>query len=227
MINEGPIPEKVIFYDGSIIGFPLFFRKIIMITKTYLDAQGLLEDSYRLGVKIFQSGFKPDFIIGIWRGGTPVGIAVQELLEYLGVKTDHISIRTSSYEDIDKRKKRIRVHGLHYIVENATPENSLLIVDDVFDTGLSIEAVIKALEKEAGKNIPHEIRIATAYYKPERNATSRVPDYFIHQTDQWLIFPHELYGLSLEEIIENKPWLTEILKDISIPEKGERSTQNP
>ena len=36
--------------------------------------------------KILKSGFNPDFIVGVWRGGTPVGIAVQEFLDYFGLK---------------------------------------------------------------------------------------------------------------------------------------------
>lgn len=71
-----------------------------MSDKVYISAQSLLDDSYRLAVKILEDGFRPDFIVGIWRGGTPVGIAVQELLHYFGVPTDHISIRTSSYKGL-------------------------------------------------------------------------------------------------------------------------------
>ena len=56
--------------------------------KIYLNANDLLLDSYRLGINILNSGFKPDYIVGIWRGGTPVGIAVQEILHYLGVESD-------------------------------------------------------------------------------------------------------------------------------------------
>ena len=131
-----------------------------MVEKEFISAQQLLEDSFRLGIKIFESGFRPDYIIGIWRGGTPVGIAVQELLDYFGVKTNHIAIRTSSYEGIEKRKKEIRVHGLDYVSDNINSEDSLLIVDDVFDTGLSIEAVLHSLKERARKNTPGDIRIA-------------------------------------------------------------------
>ena len=77
-----------------------------MEKKLYLTAQELLNDSFELGLRIFKSGFKPSFIIAVWRGGTPVGIAVQEMLDHLGVKTDHIAIRTSSYLGIKKREKR-------------------------------------------------------------------------------------------------------------------------
>ena len=112
-----------------------------MTDKIFIDANQLLEDSFQLGIDIYRSGFRPNFIVGIWRGGTPVGIAVQELLDYYGVKTDHIAIRTSAYIGIAQMKKQIRVHGLHYIIEHINAEDRLLIVDDVFDTGLSIEAL--------------------------------------------------------------------------------------
>jgi len=176
-----------------------------MDPKRYLTAQELLNDSFELGLRIYKSGFSPSFIIAIWRGGTPVGIAVQEILDHLGVKTDHIAIRTSSYYGINKRDKEVRVHGLEYVVQNANWEDGLLIVDDVFDSGSSIKAVIEALQKRMRRNLPDDIRVATPWFKPKKNVTSIVPNYFIHETDQWLIFPHELDGLTREEIFANKP----------------------
>lgn len=176
-----------------------------MVEKKFIDAQELLEDSFKLAIQIIESGFKPNFIVGIWRGGTPVGIAVQEVLDYFGITTDHIAIRTSSYTAINQRSKQIRVHGLDYIVDNIDYEDGLLIVDDVYDTGLSVEAVLDTLLKKARKNTAQDIRIATVYFKKENNKTDRVPDYFIHETDKWLVFPHELNGLNREEIFANKP----------------------
>ena len=107
-----------------------------MSEKLYLTTQGQLEDSFRLGSQVLKSGFKPKFIIAIWRGGAPIGIAVQEILEYFGNKTDHIAIRTSSYSGIEKRAGDVRVHGLNYLIKNIRHTDPLLIVDDVFDTGL-------------------------------------------------------------------------------------------
>ena len=130
---------------------------------------------------------------------------VQEILDHLGVKTDHIAIRTSSYYGINKRSKEVRVHGLEYVVQHANWEDGLLIVDDVFDSGSSIKAVIETLQKKMRRNLPDDIRIATPWFKPKKNVTSIIPDYFIHETDQWLIFPHELDGLTREEIFVNKP----------------------
>ena len=187
-----------------------------MDEKIYLTAQELLNDSFELGLRIYKSGFRPSFIIGIWRGGTPVGIAVQEILDHLGVKTDHIAIRTSSYYGIDKRKKEVRVHGLEYVVQNANWEDGLLIVDDVFDSGSSIKAVIETLQKRMRRNLPDDIRIATPWFKPKKNVTGIIPDYFIHETDQWLVFPHELDGLSRDEIFANKPGMKVLFENAEL-----------
>ncbi len=108
------------------------------LSKYYIDANSLLQDAFRLGLMILKSGFRPDFIVGVWRGGTPVGIAVQEVLQVHGVPADHIAIRTSSYTGIAQRDRQVRVHGLDYLTERVRPHSRVLIVDDVFDTGLSV-----------------------------------------------------------------------------------------
>jgi len=187
-----------------------------MTDKVYLSAQELLEDSFRLALEVYNSGFRPDFIVGVWRGGTPVGIAVQELLDNMGVETDHIAIRTSSYAGIGQRKKEVRVHGLDYLIRNVNQPDSLLIVDDVFDTGLSIEAVIRTLKEKARLNTPHDIRIATPWFKPSNNKTDLEPDYYIHKSEDWLVFPHELQGLDREEMFANKPGLKAIFDEYGV-----------
>ncbi|MBT6096398.1 MAG: hypoxanthine phosphoribosyltransferase [Rhodospirillaceae bacterium] len=176
-----------------------------MAEKTYVSAQSLLDDSFRLGLNIMDDKFHPDYIIGIWRGGTPVGIAVQEIMKYHGFPSDHISIRTSSYTGIEEQSDEIRVHGLHYIIENVNADNSLLIVDDVFDSGRSIQAVIERINALSRRNTPEVIRVATVYYKPSKRKVEVTPDYYIHETEDWLVFPHELEGLTLEEVRANKP----------------------
>ena len=176
-----------------------------MVEKQFISAEELLQDSFLLGHQILKSGFKPNYIVGVWRGGTPVGIAVQELMEYHGAPTDHISIRTSSYEGIEKQSDSIKVHGLHYIIENVNADDSLLIIDDVFDSGRSLDAIIKKIKELSRSNTPKIIRVATVYYKPSKAKVDFAPDYYIHKTDKWLVFPHELQGLSEEEIRNNKP----------------------
>lgn len=182
--------------------------------KIYISAQQLLEDSLELGRQILDSEFRPNFIVGVWRGGTPVGIMVQELLDFYGVETDHISIRTSSYSGMNKRDNKVRVHGLSYLISSMNAEDSLLIVDDVYDTGLSIKAIKKKLKDKARKNLPHDIRVATAYFKPGKNKTNFEPDFCVHRTDEWLVFPHEIEGLSRAEIAANKPHLLTVMDSL-------------
>jgi hypoxanthine phosphoribosyltransferase len=170
-------------------------------------------DSFRLADQIFRSGFRPHFIVGVWRGGAPVGIAVQEYLDYMGVETDHIAIRTSSYYGINQQDKEVRVHGLNYIIDHVNSDDELLLVDDVFDSGRSVIAIVDELKLKTRANLPETIKIATPYYKPDRNTTEIIPDYYVHETDRWLVFPHELAGLSSEEIAYAKPAVHELIRE--------------
>ena len=181
------------------------------MNKNFITSQALLQDSFRLAAKVYDDGFRPDFIIGIWRGGAPIGIAVQEYFEFKDYSTDHIAVRTSSYYGINKQSKEIRVHGLHYLVENADAEHKLLIVDDVFDSGRRVDALIQQIRKLMRLNMPKDIRIACPWYKPQNNTTDIVPDYYVNESDERLVFPHEIAGLSEEEIREGKGELSDVM----------------
>lgn len=178
------------------------------MNKSFVAANDLLLDSFQLAVNIHNDGFKPDFLVGLWRGGSAVGIAVQEGLDYFGTPTDHISIRTSyrgqhSYSSMVGKAKSIRAHGLRYLHERVCEHHSLLIVDDVYSTGSSVHAVIQQLAKKSRRNLPHDIRIATVWYRPGER-TIRPPDYFVHETHDWLVLPYELSGLSIDELRQHK-----------------------
>jgi hypoxanthine phosphoribosyltransferase len=89
-------------------------------------------------------------------------------------------------------------------------------VDDVFDSGSSIKAVIETLRKRMRRNLPDDIRVATPWFKPKKNVTGIIPDYFIHETDQWLVFPHELDGLTRQEIFANKAGMKSLFEDAGL-----------
>jgi hypoxanthine phosphoribosyltransferase len=181
--------------------------------KLFIQADQLLSDSFNLAWKVYESGYRPNYIIGVWRGGAPIGIAVQEFLDVLGVPSDHIAIRTSHYKGMGDRDNKVEVYGLNYIIKQVESEDSLLIVDDVHDTGISIQKIILDLQTACKKNTP-EIKVATPYFKPNKNQTNRQPDFYLYETEKWLVFPHELEGLSIEEIIEFKPELSEFAEKI-------------
>ncbi|MEM7450076.1 MAG: phosphoribosyltransferase family protein [Pseudomonadota bacterium] len=184
-----------------------------MADKLYIDAQDLLEDSFKLGADIVASDFRPSFILALWRGAAPIGIAVQEFLAWHGIEADHIAVRTASYTGIDNQSREIAIYGMGYLIKNVTHEDRLLIVDDVFDTGHTIEAIIAELRAKTRRNAPRDIRVAVPWYKPSRNETGRVPDYYRHETTRWLKFPHSLEGLTPEEVREHRPALADILAE--------------
>ena len=185
------------------------------MNKIFIGADDLLKDSFQLAASISAAGYRPDFLVGLWRGGSAVGIAVQEGLDFLGMKTDHIAIRTSyrgapSYTEMVSAANSIRVHGLQYLLENLCSHHSLLIVDDVYSTGSSVQAVINQLTKKTRRNLPGDIRIATVWYRPTEK-TVRVPDYYVHETKDWLVLPYELSGLSVDELRKHRPELESII----------------
>ena len=104
-----------------------------MDDKRYITESELLRDAYKLGLQIANSGFRPTFIVGLWRGGSVVGIAVQECLQYLGIPTDHIAIRTSyrglaSYQQmVDNPEDEIRIHGTQYLLETVNEDDGCLL----------------------------------------------------------------------------------------------------
>ena len=188
--------------------------------KKYLKEQDVLLDAYRLGVEVFNSGFRPSFIVGLWRGGSTVGIAVQECLQALGVETDHISIRTSyqgiaDYQQmVNNPDERIRVHGTQYLIENLSKTDSLLIVDDVYSTGHNVDAVLERLRGRLKRNMPDNVKIASLWHKPANLETGHRPDFFLHETEDWLVLPYELNGLTNDEIRDNKAYAFKILKPL-------------
>ena len=199
------------------------------MNKRFIAADDLLLDSFRLAAKIYEANYEPDFLVGLWRGGSAVGIAVQEGLDYFGTKTDHIAIRTSytgapGYSQMVSKADSIRVHGLQYLLENLCSHHSMLIVDDVYSTGSSVNAVINQLTKKTRRNLPKDIRIATVWYRPTEK-TLRTPDYFVHETADWLVLPYELSGFTINELRENRPEMAELFDRLAPHVKSENNTR--
>lgn len=188
-----------------------------MDTKHFVREADLIDDAFRLAVAIYSSGFRPTFVVGLWRGGSSVGIYVQECLQYLGVKTDHIAVRTSytgqpDYEEmLENPSEKIRVHGTQYLLETLTAEDHLLLVDDVCSSGQTLQVLQDRLRQRLKRNMPRNVKTASVWNKPARNRTGRSPDYFVHEADNWLVLPYEIKGLTSDEIRENKPLVATLL----------------
>ncbi|MEM8981396.1 MAG: phosphoribosyltransferase family protein [Pseudomonadota bacterium] len=187
------------------------------MTKRFIGEEDLLNDAFRLGVAIYNDGFRPTYVVGLWRGGSAVGIYVQECLQHLGVTTNHIALRTSYTGQpeyarmVEDPAANIRVHGTQYLLENLDHEDRLLLVDDVCSSGLTLSVVRRRLEYRLKRNMPADVRLATIWNKPAANRSGQLPDYYLHDTDDWLVLPYELQGLSHKEIATHKPTVAALL----------------
>lgn len=181
-----------------------------MTEKIFLSADQLLQDSYELAAAIYADSYYPDFVVGVWRGGTPVAIAIHELLDFCGVKADHCAVRARSYCGIDQREQGVKIDGLEYLAQAVGPGDKILLVDDVHDTGHSFKALLEQLH-DCFANRPNvDIRMASLYYKPGKSEVDFEPHYYLHACDDWLVFPHELGGLTEHELRVHKPGIERV-----------------
>ncbi len=174
--------------------------------KEFVTADGLTENAFRLSAGIYASGFRPDMILVVWRGGSPVGIAVHEYFKYRGVHAAHAVVTVESYTGIGQQAEP-RLSQLDPVLAEMDPEGQVLLVDDIFDSGRTIQAVRDAVAPRC-----RALRTATVYYKACNNKTDFEPDYFVVSTDKWVVFPHELTGLSEDEIREKSHYLPDLLR---------------
>ena len=175
--------------------------------KTYIDANGYLLDTFRLARKILDSGWLPEDIIALWRGGAPVGIGIHEFFCYHGVRARSRVLKCHSYTGIRQQNATVEFENAEEIFSSVVPGSRLLVVDDVFDTGRTAEAVVGRLAA-----CKADLRVATVYWKPAANLTKMKPDYYVRATDEWVVFPHEMEGLTPEEIRVKDPNLFALLK---------------
>ena len=175
--------------------------------KHYLSADDYLRDTWRLAAAVKASGWKPDVLIALWRGGAPVGVAMHEYFKTAGWTVQHIPLKCASYTGIGENKGEVIFTLGEEIFGMLRPGDKVLVVDDVFDTGKTAAAV-KARMAATGA----EMKMACVYWKPVKNKTDMTPDYFVRDVgDDWIVFPHEIDGLSPDEIRTKDPVLADML----------------
>ena len=140
-----------------------------------------------LAKKIVESGYMPDVIIGIMRGGW---IPARILLDYLNIPT-LATIEIKFYKGIGETRERpIIIHPLVVDIRN----KKVLIVDDVVDTGKSMSIAIE-MAKLGGA---YSIKTAALVVKPW---SILEPDYYAMKSDKWIVFPWEIRE-TIENILE-------------------------
>lgn len=176
-----------------------------MTDKEFIRADDLVRDSFSLAQKIYDSGYRPDAMLVLWRGGTPVGIVLHEFFAYKGLETYHATVKVRSYTGIGQCFEPIVEH-IEPVLAGLAKNCRVLLVDDICDSGRSMEKVRALVAARTS-----QIKIATLYYKPGKSQTGLVPDYYMRKTDKWIVFPHELIGLTDDEILAKDKCIHSIL----------------
>ena len=176
--------------------------------KHYLSADEYLRDTWRLAAAVKKSGWRPDILIALWRGGAPVGVAVHEYLQVTGWSVRHIPLKCASYTAIGENGGKVEFSCGDLVFEMLRKGDRVLVVDDVFDTGKTAAAVKERLDA-----LGVDMRMACVYWKPQKNKTSLRPDYYVRDVGlEWLVFPHEISGLTPEEVARKDSFLAELLE---------------
>ena len=175
--------------------------------KHYLTADEYLRDSWRLAAAVKASGWQPDILIALWRGGAPVGVALHEYFKVSGWNVQHIPLKCASYTGIGENCGTVEFTHGDIVFGMLRKGDKVLVVDDVFDTGKTAEAVKRRIDATGA-----EMRMACVYWKPRKNITSLTPDYYVKDVGlDWIVFPHEIEGLTKDEIRTKDPVLADLI----------------
>ena len=120
-----------------------------------------------------QTSFKPKTIVAIAVGGLCLGAKLRNIL-----KAPLTIISTALYKEA--QRKSVLTLNASYTVPLRNP---ILLCDEIVDTGTTLKAVKKHLELGG-----LEVKTATLFYKI---SSSIKPDYYIHQTNKWVVMPWE------------------------------------
>lgn len=174
--------------------------------KSFICPVSLYHDSLRLAEAVVQSGFRPEIIIAVCRGGLPIGVILHEYLTVLGIKTFNLTAHVNSYSGINT-KTSPKLNGCKELVDTIKKGSRILVVDDIWDSGETLTVLRQKLGKKTDV-----IRTAVIYRKTSNKNTKTGPDYFIRNTTRWIVFPHEMQGLSKQELTRKDPFLQKLLK---------------
>ena len=153
----------------------------------------------KLAIEI-HNNYKPTVLVGIMRGAAPI---LDILSRILKLPIAYIVIQSYSGKGMeDKQGQLIFAREISSLAENKD-FNKVLLVDDLSDTGLTLNKSIEWLKKyEPIKNYVKEIKTACLWKK---KSSTFNPDFcpIKLESDPWIVQPTEHYEeLSMEEIIK-------------------------
>jgi hypoxanthine phosphoribosyltransferase len=182
--------------------------------KEFLQFDTVRNNAIKLAFHIYSDGFVPDVIYVSLRGGVYMGNVISEYFKVVHKGERPIyyaAVVAHSYLDVAKSSK-VRVDGWTYSPDHLRIGDKVLLVDDIFDTGRTINSLARIILE---KGIPRrDLKIAVHDYKHFTDKQEQLPiqpDYWcrkfeksVKDEESWIHYmSHELVGLTQEEIHEN------------------------
>ena len=137
----------------------------------YYDYENFKNDTRKLIEEV--RSFGPEAIVAVARGGLTLAHAMAEGLDIREVE----SIRTELYDN-DKKRDAICIYGEC----NFLDKKCVLVVDDIADSGDTLEAVMQKLQAD---NPNAEFKSATLFYK---KTSIHQPDFTVNEANDWIDF---------------------------------------
>ena len=170
-----------------------------MSEKLIVDWKEYNKTVEKLAVQIYQSGYKPDLLVGIMRGGAPM---IDVLSRVFKLKCAYLAVESYSGKGIeDEQGDIVFSREMSSIAKNMG--GKILLCDDLSDTGITLNKSVDWLKKyEPIKNKIKHIKTATLWKKKK---STFEPDYCAVRlpNDPWIVQPFEIYEeIRIEEIIK-------------------------
>ncbi len=183
------------------------------MSKIFLDYNTVRNDAIKLAYRILNDGFIPDIIYVSLRGGAYIGNVISEYFKIVRTEKPvlYAAVVARSYTDIHNHDE-VRIDGWTYNPEYLRQGDKILLVDDIYDSGRTINYLANTLLE---RGVPRkDLKIAVhdfKFFSYKNHENSFHPDYYCKkhtinapEEDIWIHYmSHELVGLNHNELESN------------------------
>lgn len=187
------------------------------MAKEFITCDMIRDEALKLVWKMYkEDGFVPDVIYDSLRGGAYMANVMSEFYKLIAMKQGktpvfYAAVVARSYGDVKEHSDHVDIDGWTWSPWKLKKGQKVLIVDDIFDTGMTVNALVHTI-MEAG--IPREdIKVAVFDYKVSLFRETPLPiqpDYYCRkhilnspEDSHWIHYTcHEFIGLTGDEIDE-------------------------
>jgi len=181
------------------------------VKKEFITCKELRNNAIKLAYKIYSEISIPDIIYVLLRGGALLGNVVSEYFKLINKgkrPVYYAAVVARSYRDI-WNKEKVKVDGWTYSPEHLRQGDQILLIDDIFDTGTTINHLVAIITDQGIE--PSEIKIAVHDYKVRTYIHEQPqiqPDFYSRklilkdpEEDIWIHYmTHELQNLTTQEL---------------------------